>query len=296
MIVISDPGAFRLSTSVVSVGMFDGVHHGHRHVLGKLRERGLASQLPTVVVTFDPHPLATLRPASCPAFLSTLEGRMSLLASTGRVDYCVVLRFDRTRSEESADEFVEQTLVRMLGMRSLVVGENFTCGRGRQGDTDYLGKLGARLGFDVFPVPLQRNASIASGAHCSSSETRRLIQRGDIVAANAMLSRPHELSGTVYGLMKTPWRAIDVTVPADMCLPPAGDYAGTVKKRDVVTPSIGAILQVREQQPERDGHAVRVLVDGTTEIAVGDAMTVQFLDRAKVFANCAAIATTVDLR
>src|SRR3984885_6085555 len=131
MIVISDPSEFNLSGSVVSIGMFDGVHRGHRRVLRKLRDQGLTLRLPTVLVTFDPHPLATLRPESCPPLLSTLEGRMDFLPCPGDVDYCLVLKFDRQRSAESAEAFVRGTLVEKLGMRSLIVGENFACGSGR---------------------------------------------------------------------------------------------------------------------------------------------------------------------
>jgi riboflavin kinase/FMN adenylyltransferase len=281
MKVISDPIEFNLSGSAVSIGMFDGVHRGHRRVLRTLRDQGLALQLPTVLVTFDPHPLATLRPASCPARLSTLDGRMDLLASTGHVDYCLALKFDQERSTESADDFVRRTLVGMLAMRSLVVGENFACGSGRRGDIEYLSNLGERLGFDVRPVPLRPYACIENGAHCSSSEARRLIQLGDIAGANAMLDRPHELSGTVFGPSESSCRVIDVAVPGDMCSPPVGDYAGTVKRQDVAAPWIGAILQVREQHPQIGAHTVRLLVERDAEIAVGDAMTVRFLDRAR---------------
>lgn len=281
MIVISDPSEFKLSGSAVSIGMFDGVHRGHRRVLQKLRDQGLALQLPTVLVTFDPHPLATLRPKSCPALLSTLEGRMKLLASTGHVDYCLVLRFDRDRSAESADDFVQRTLVSKLRMRSLIVGENFACGSGRQGNIEYLSNLGDCLGFDVRPIPLRPNTYIENGAHCSSSETRRLIQQGDIASANAMLDRPHELCGTVCGPSESACRVIDVAVPRDMCSPPVGDYAGTVKKQDVAAPWIRAILQVREQNPQIGAHTVRLLVEKDAEIALGDAMTVRFLDRAR---------------
>ncbi|TDN61915.1 FAD synthetase family protein [Paraburkholderia sp. BL10I2N1] len=294
MIVISDPREFNLSGSAVSIGMFDGVHRGHRRVLRKLRERGLALQLPTVLVTFDHHPLATLRPASCPALLSTLEGRADLLASTGHVDYCLVLKFDQERSTESADDFVRRTLVSMLGMRSLIVGENFACGSGRQGNIEYLDNLGGYLGFDVRPVPLRPpNACIENGAHCSSSETRRLIQLGDITSANAMLNRPHELPGTVFGPSDSACRVIDVAVPRDMCSPPVGDYAGTVKRQDVAAPWIGAILQVREQHSRIGARTVRLLVERDTEIALGEAMTVRFLDRARSAASRVAFGAMV---
>ncbi|WP_233859424.1 FAD synthetase family protein [Paraburkholderia sp. HD33-4] len=296
MIVISDPGEFRLSESVVSIGMFDGVHHGHRHVLRKLRERGVASRLPTVLVTFDPHPLSVVRPASCPAFLSTLEGRINLLASTGHVDYCLVLRFDRERSAESAEDFVRRTLVRMLGMRALIVGENFACGKGRQGDLEYLRNLGAGLGFEVRPVPLQWSARIVNGAHCSSSETRRLVQQGDIASANAMLERPHELSGTVVGLSGSPCRSIDVTVSRGMCSPPVGDYVGVVKKQNVGSHWSSALLQVRELHSETGGHTIRLLVEKGAEIVVGDAMTVRFLANASSVNHRVAIPAIADLK
>ncbi len=175
---------------------------------------------------------------------------MDLLASTGHVDYCLVLKFDQQRSGESADDFVRGTLVDKLGMRSLIVGENFACGSGRQGNITYLGNLGGCLGFDVRPVPLRPNTYIENGAHCSSSETRRLIQLGDIGGANAMLDRPHELSGTVFGPSDSACRVIDLLVPGDLCSPPMGDYAGTVKKQHVAAPWIDAILQVREQHSQ----------------------------------------------
>lgn len=291
MKVISDPSEFNLSESAVSVGMFDGVHRGHRRVLRKLRDQGLALQFPTVLVTFDPHPLATLRPEFCPALLSTLEDRMSLLASTGHVDYCLVLRFDRERSGESADNFVRRTLVDGLGMRSLIVGENFACGSGRQGNIEYLSSLGDCLGFDVRPVPLRPNTCIENGTHCSSSETRRLIQQGDIAGANAMLERPHELPGKVSGPGESACRVIDVVVPRGMCSPPAGYYAGTVKKQDVAAPWISAILLVREQHPQIGARTVRLLIEKDTEIARGDAMTVRFLDKARSATGRVASAT-----
>ncbi|MEI6003006.1 FAD synthetase family protein [Paraburkholderia bengalensis] len=285
MKVISDPHEFNVSRSVVSIGMFDGVHRGHRFVLRKLRERALSLRAPAIVITFDPHPLATLHPASCPAFITTLEDRIALLASTRHVDYCLVLRFDRERSNEMANNFVRRTLVNMLGMRSLIVGENFACGSGRQGNITYLGNLGAGLGFDVDPLPLMCDESIANGVHCSSTETRRLIQRGDIASANAMLDRPHELSGTAFTLSVGTCRVTDIVVPGAMCSPPAGDNAGTVKKQDVEGPWTAAILQVQEQHPQIGAHRVRLLVGNDIDIAPGDAVSVRFLDSVKPVAN-----------
>ncbi|MEM5372398.1 FAD synthetase family protein [Paraburkholderia azotifigens] len=296
MIVISDLREFKLSGSAVSIGMFDGVHRGHRFVLRQLRERASSVQTPAVVVTFDPHPLATLRPGSCPALLSTLQNRIELLASTRQVDYCLVLRFDRERSTESADDFVRKTLVDMLGMRSLIVGENFACGSGRRGNIEYLRDLGACLGFDVCPVPLLRDEYIGNGVHCSSTETRRLIQQGDIASANAMLDRPHELSGTAAGSNVAACRVADIVLPGVMCSPPAGDYAGAVKKQNVGGPWTAAILQVQERKPQVDVRNVRLLVEKDIDIAPGDAVSVRFLDSARPGVNRAGRAAMVDVR
>jgi riboflavin kinase/FMN adenylyltransferase len=184
----------------------------------------------------------------------------------------------------------------MLGVRSLIVGENFACGSGRRGNIEYLGKLGACLGFDVRPVPLWHDADNASAAHCSSSETRRLIQQGDIAGANAMLDRPHQLSGMTSGPGGPICRVIDVVVPRDLCSPPPGDYAGTVKTNNVAAPWTRAILQVREQRPQVSTRTIRLLLENDTEIAPGNAVTVRFLDRARPATNRVAMATTADVK
>ncbi len=135
----------RLAASVVSIGTFDGVHRGHRDVLAALRNAGRTLGLPTVLLTFDPHPRAFLQPLSAPRMISTVDDRIALLAQSGAVDHCLVLPFDRALSEASADDFVRGLLLSRLGMRRLVVGANFRCGRGRQGDVDYLASLARRM-------------------------------------------------------------------------------------------------------------------------------------------------------
>src|SRR5437870_1564042 len=175
MQILSDAHPFRLPAAVIAIGMFDGVHRGHRRVLGQLRDVGRERGLPTVLVTFDPHPRALLRPESTPPLLSSLADRMELLAATDALDYCVVLSFDQRRSEESAEDFVRGTLVARLGMRALVVGENFVCGRGRSGNVATLRALGAGLGFSMHPVALRSAAESQALDPCSSSRTRRLI-------------------------------------------------------------------------------------------------------------------------
>jgi riboflavin kinase/FMN adenylyltransferase len=291
MRIITYPSEAGLQGAVVSIGMFDGVHRGHRRVLRELREQGRERRLPTVVITFDPHPRAVLRPDARPVLLSSLEDRMGLLAMTGSVDYCLVLPFDRQRSGESADDFVQHTLVDGLGMHALVVGENFACGSKRSGTIDYLRGLGASKGFTVLPVPLHETGARKGATHCSSTETRRLIQAGDIASAAAMLERPHELCGTVLpaGLGA---RVMDVALPCDMCTPPSGDYAGAARKKGSGAAWIAATLQVRGSgQPS--AHTVRLYTEGDAGVASGDLVSLRFLDQMQRLGNQRAFSMAV---
>lgn len=220
----------RLAASVVSIGTFDGVHRGHRAVLAELRATGRSLGLPTVLLTFDPHPRAFLQPQRAPRMISTLDDRIALLAESNAVDHCLVLPFDRALSEASVEAFVRELLLARLGMRRLVVGANFRCGRGRQGDVDYLRELGNANGFAVEPVRLRASDATGEGVRCSSTETRRLIQSGDVRAAAALLARPHEICAMVVGRLAARAGGVaEIRLPEGICVPPAGRYAGAVR-------------------------------------------------------------------
>lgn len=291
MRIITNPSDLDMPGSVVSIGMFDGVHRGHRRVLALLKDLGREQRLPTVVITFDPHPRALLRPDARPVLLTSLEDRMQLLASTGSVDYCLVLPFDRQRSSESADDFVQHTLLDGLGMRTLVVGENFACGSKRVGNVGYLRALGASRGFAVLPVPLHQPGEGEGAIHCSSTETRRLIQAGDIASAAAMLERPHELCGTVLPAGRGA-RVIDIALPDELCMPPNGDYAGAARKKDAGAPWIAATLQVREAGV-LSPCTVRLFTEQDAGVASGDVMSLRFLDKMRRLGNQRAFSMAV---
>jgi riboflavin kinase/FMN adenylyltransferase len=278
MKVITDASEFGLPGAVVSIGMFDGVHRGHRRVLNLLRDIGRQRSLPTVLVTFDPHPRAVLRPESRPPLLSSLADRIALLARTGAVDYCLVLGFDRKRGAEPVEDFVEGTLVRQLGIRSLVVGENFACGRGRKGDVGYLRTLGECSGFVVHAAPLRSSSDPQGAAPCSSTETRRLIQIGDVRGAAALLDRPHEITGMIAGPTQARSRALEVVLPEGICTPAAFDYAGEVTKKDAALPWIPAILQVREDRVA-DRRSVQLVADEDLGLHSGDLMRLRFFSK-----------------
>jgi len=284
MKIIGDVQQFEAVGAVVSIGMFDGVHRGHQRVLQTLRMAGRRLGLPTVVITFDPHPRAVLRPQSAPAMLVSLEDRIELLTLTGAADHCLVLPFNRRASEESAHDFVKHTLVERLHMRALVVGDNFCCGRGRTGDIALLRTLGTELGFTVHPVALRSRSESTAHPPCSSTEMRRLIQSGDIAGASAGLARPHEMTGTVSRLAEQARRVIEVTLPNGMCTPAADHYTGAVRNKHAASPWIPALLQVRHEsgmQPK----TVRLVARDDVPAAYGDILALRFLERAQMTAN-----------
>jgi riboflavin kinase / FMN adenylyltransferase len=280
MQVLTDTHDLRLPAAVVSIGMFDGVHRGHAKVLRQLRQRGDQLGVPTAVVTFDPHPRAVVRPDACPMLLSSLDDRMQLLAATGAVDHCLVLRFDQARSRQPADEFVLTTLLQQLGMRALVVGENFACGRGRQGTVEYLSGLGQRLGFDVTGVPLDVLPGTRDAVRSSSTEARRLIQSGDLAAASEVLQRPHEMTGTITRALAASRRVIEAALGSAMCAPATADYVGAVRLDGASSPWVPALLRVRDDRIS-NRRMVRLAVDAAFAAAPGDALRIRFVDRAQ---------------
>jgi len=207
--------------TAVTIGAYDGVHCGHQFVIGHLRRLAAAGGLETVVLTFDRHPAAVVRPESAPKLLTDLDQRLELLAATG-VDHSVVLRFDEARSQEEPEDFVRTVLVDGLRAAVVVVGEDFHFGRRRRGDVGLLTTMGDALGFQVAHVPLLAGAS--------STTVRRLLEAGDVAAAAELLGRPHEVRGVVERGdergRELGYPTANVAVPDDILLPAPGIYAG----------------------------------------------------------------------
>jgi riboflavin kinase/FMN adenylyltransferase len=241
--------------TAVTIGFFDGVHLGHRVVIGEVRR--LAAELGTrsAVITFDRHPAAVVRPASAPQLLTTLEQRVELLASTG-IDYVVVVHFDEERSLESAEDFVQHELVDCLGTRAVVVGADFHFGHGRKGDVALLERMGAEHGFEVDGIELV--ASGAEGARSvSSTNIRAALAEGDVEGAARMLGRPHEVRGVVQPGdqrgRELGYPTANVAVPDELQLPADGIYAGWYVRPDgtalATAISLGRRPTFYEEQP-----------------------------------------------
>ena len=219
--------------AAVTIGAYDGVHLGHRHVIGLLRDMAAPGRLETVVVTFDRHPATVVRPASAPKLLTDLEQKLELLASTG-VDRTVVVHFDEARANETAEDFVTEVLVGALGARLVVVGRDFHFGHGRKGNVALLRDMGAVEGFETVGIALEDDDE---GEPVSSTRIRGLLAAGDVRAAAELLGRCHEVRGTVAagdgrGGAALGMPTANVAVPTEILLPAEGIYAGRCRLAD----------------------------------------------------------------
>src|SRR5690606_18937521 len=165
--------------TVVTVGTFDGFHRGHQDLVARLLDASARLNLPSVVLTFAPHPLEVVRPADAPALLTPGYERLEALAGTG-LDRVVVLPFTRDVAELSAERYVQEVLIGTLGVRRLLIGHDHGFGRNRSGDENTLRALGAIHGFDVEVVGAVKDDG---GTPISSSRVRRAVAAGDLAGA-----------------------------------------------------------------------------------------------------------------
>jgi riboflavin kinase/FMN adenylyltransferase len=177
---------------VVTIGVFDGVHLGHQALIRAAVAEGRQRGLPTVVMTFDPHPASVVRQGQHPALLSTLRRRAELVAELG-ADVFLVLPFTPEVSAIPAESFVHDILVDRLHAACVVVGRNFRFGHKAAGSVQLLEELGPRFGFTAVAVGLVG----ADQLTVSSTYVRSCVAAGDMSAAEAALGRPHRIDGFV---------------------------------------------------------------------------------------------------
>lgn len=219
-----------LGRTVVVVGNFDGVHLGHRRVLSRARALADEQGLLVVAVTFDPHPMAVLRPEHAPTTLTALPARAELLGEVG-ADAVVALPFDRDMASWSPEEFVIRVLVDALHATLVVVGANFRFGRRAAGDLATLVRMGNEHGFTAEGLPLDAGPMV-----WSSTYVRTCLAAGDVEGAAEALGRPYAVRGVVvkgdqrgremgYPTANVPTGALSAA-PAD------GVYAGRLRRLD----------------------------------------------------------------
>jgi riboflavin kinase / FMN adenylyltransferase len=215
--------------TVATVGTFDGIHRGHQAVLAEVMRRGRAAGRPSLLVTFDPHPLEIVNPSAAPRLLTLPEEKRVLATELG-VERVEVMPFTPALARLGAEEFVRDILRARFGMEQLVLGYDHGFGRGRGGDVELVRRLAREDGFAMEVVP----AVVEDGQPISSSLIRTAVAHGDLSAAGRALGRPYSLRGTVE---RGAGRGRTIGVPtlnlaaADprKLLPPDGVYAVRVE-------------------------------------------------------------------
>ena len=230
-----------LPATSVTVGAFDGVHRGHRILLDRTVAAATEGLLP-VAITFDPHPLAVIRPDIAPQLLTSMAHRLELFEAEG-ISGVLIMEFTAELASESAERFASRVLADTLNARHVVVGRNFRFGHRAAGDVALLAELGRELGFDVTVVDLEPldahdTASDEPDAPVavSSTEIRALVALGDVAGAAAALGRGHRVSGPVvhgdHRGRELGYPTANLDVAETMAVPGDGVYAGHFRAED----------------------------------------------------------------
>jgi riboflavin kinase/FMN adenylyltransferase len=278
--------------SVVTVGMFDGVHRGHRALLDRVAAEAAARGLPAGAVTFDRHPLEVLRPEARPPLLTTLDRKVALLGAAG-MDFVLVLAFTEELSQVTAEAFAHEVLLDGVGARAIVVGENFRFGHKAAGDPALLAELGRRRGVDVVAVPLHADG----GEPVSSTRIRAALAGGDVRAAAALLGRGYAVEGTVVrgdgrGGRELGIPTANLAVAGDLALPANGVYAGHLTEEPSGAPLPAAISVGVNPQFHTTGRRVEAHVLDFDGDLLGAQVSVSFEHRLR---DEAAFPTVEDL-
>ncbi|HXH70476.1 MAG TPA: riboflavin kinase, partial [Pyrinomonadaceae bacterium] len=178
--------------TVLTLGVFDGLHLGHQQIMQTVVSRAKAAGAVSTAITFDPHPRAVLYPESAPPLLQTLDQRLAAFEFLG-VEQAIVVRFNKNFAAQDAEEFLREVIYERLQAREVYLGKGFEFGRNRGGNIESLKKLSAELGFyadEVAEVCLR-------GTRISSSKIRHLLADGRVNLARRMLGRPYGVEGRI---------------------------------------------------------------------------------------------------
>jgi riboflavin kinase/FMN adenylyltransferase len=256
--------------SVITIGVFDGVHLGHQRIVSRAAAAAREDGLPLVVVTFDPHPAEVVRPGSHPALLCSLRRRAQLLGELGADAVCV-LEFTPEFSRLGPAEFVRAVLADRLHVRHVVVGENFRFGHRAAGDLALLAELGEKYDFRAEGIPLLAE----DGVTMSSSAIRDRVAAGDVAAAARGLGRPHRVEGVVVrGEQRG--RALgfptaNLETAAHTAIPGDGVYAGWLAR-------LGADGEEAERWPAAISVGTNPTFDGRDRVVEAYALDRDDLD------------------
>lgn len=271
-----DEARGELAGCAVAIGNFDGVHLGHRRLLEEAKALASARGAPAAVLTFEPHPAKVLSPDFAPPLIATAARKLRLLEDEG-IDAVVVQSFDRAYARTSAEEFVRRDLVGALGARDVVVGYDFTFGKGRAGTPEVLARIAAE-DASVHVVPAFTRDSLV----VSSSKIRELVLAGRVQPAADLLGRPFVIDGAVVP-GRGRGRTIGIptaNVAADTeLLPASGVYAVRVTVEGLPGTCAGGANIGRKPTFGEEDLTVEVHLIGLDVDLYGRRMAVAFLER-----------------
>ena len=259
---------------VLAVGVFDGVHLGHRAVIQRALADARAAGGTAVVVTFDPHPARVLRPEQSPLLLTCIQHKQQLISALG-VENLLIVPFDKTVAAMEPSEFIREIATAAKPLRQICVGENWAFGKGRTGNIHLLKTLGENMGFAAIGIPdVQMNERPVS-----STAIRNAVQAGDITTAAKLLGRNFSILGTVVAGRKM-GRTIGFPT-ANLAtnnekLPPNGVYAVTMQLRGNHLPGV-ANVGVRPTLEDVGARVCEVHLFDYTGNFYGEEVEVSFL-------------------
>lgn len=272
-----------LGSTVVTLGNFDGVHLGHRAVLGRVVAEASERGAVPVAVTFEPHPIAVLYPDRAPAMITSLDQRLEELEAVG-LQATLVIEFTREFAQETPEEFVRNTFVDALHACAVVVGKDTRFGVQNSGDVGTLRELGKAYGFDVIALE-----DIGERARWSSTQLRSEIEAGNVAHAAQILGRPHRVSGTVvhgdHRGRELGFPTANLSDEHGGMVPADGVYAGWLVRRDLEAGHPDRMLPAAISigtNPTFDGSARRVeayVLDRTDLDLYGEAVSMEFVER-----------------
>ncbi|MCX4627223.1 MULTISPECIES: bifunctional riboflavin kinase/FAD synthetase [unclassified Streptomyces] len=248
--------------SVVTIGSYDGVHRGHQLIIGRAVAKARALGVPSVVVTFSPHPSEVVRPGSHPPILAPYDRRAELMAGLG-VDALLILPFTAEFSQLSPADFIVKVLVDKLHAQAVIEGPNFRFGHRAAGNVDFLRELGGTYDYEVDVVDLVERGAAGGGVPFSSTLARKLVAEGDMAGAAEILGRPHRVEGVVVrGAQRgreLGYPTANVETAPHTAIPADGVYAGWLTANGERMPaaiSVGTNLQFDATERTVEAYAI----------------------------------------
>ncbi len=265
-----------LRNPALTIGNFDGVHRGHLALFDRVKKLASDIQGQSVVMTFEPHPIKVVKPGNGPKLITPVEQKLKLIDAAG-IDVILCLPFNREFAAISAHDFVQELLVKKIGVKEIVVGYDYNFGSGRQGNIDLLRKMGNDLGFNIHVVdPIHLNNTLVS-----STSIRNLVQEGNLAEAKRLLGRDYQITGVVKTGMGRGGKELGFPTanltPVDELIPKKGVYAVKVHINNVEYNGVCNI----GINPTFGGTSLSIetyILDFSRDI-VGEKFTIKFISR-----------------